>query len=85
MTVLDEEVPDWNVPPLPAGEEVLQEEIAARAAQPTLPGRDAPEVIVEGPPVLLVQRLLRFFGTSGPEEDEIAKEVGREERLTARV
>ena len=85
MSVFDEEMGYWDVSPLAAGEEVLQEKVATWAAKSTLPSLDSPEVIVKGPPVLLVQLLLWLAQTRCPEEDKVAKQISREQRFATGV
>src|SRR5688500_19382871 len=76
---------DRHIDRLAAGEEVLHEQVAPRATQPSLRHDRAPELVVESTPVLRVQRFGRSASTPCTEEDVVAEEVRRQQWLASRV
>ena len=73
--VLHEQVFDGDVDGLLAGEEVLEEEVASRAEESSLSCFDAPECVVEGLPVGVVECFGIELLPCGPQEDVVAQEV----------
>ncbi len=85
ILVLREQVTDRDLDRLTARKEVLHEEVAAGSKQATLLDLLTPEWIVESSPVLLVERFLRLAPARRAQEDEVAEEVGGQERFASRV
>src|SRR5262249_1979424 len=81
----DIQVLDRDILCLATRQEMLHEEVAARTVQPALPDFDTPEVVVELPPVFLIQLLRRLPAPVGAEEDVIAEQVGGKQRFPSRI